>query len=99
MADPIEVARAAFEQWGKTIDFLRRRKVNYQLTFGGPAGQEVLRDLMKFCRAQETTFDPDPRVHAALEGRREVYLRIVQHLGLTSDELFELYSGRSIRPK
>ncbi len=56
--------------------------------------KEVLRDLGKFCRANVTTFNPDPRVHAALEGRREVWLRIVTHLKLSEDELFLLLGGK-----
>lgn len=81
------------EQVLKTFEFLRFRKRNYQLAFGQPAGQEVLIDLAKFCRADQSCFDPDPRVHAALEGRREVWLRIQQHLNLTPQQLTALYSG------
>lgn len=90
---PIEQLVAAARH---TLDFLRRRKQNYQLAFKSPAGQEVLIDLAKFCRANKTTFDPDPRVHAALEGRREVWLRITQHLGFSAEQLFELYSGNQV---
>jgi hypothetical protein len=82
----------------KTLNFLRRRKQNYQLAFMSPAGQEVLQDLIQFCRADRTCFDPDPRIHAALEGRREVWLRIQQHLGLTAEQLLVLYSGAKIQP-
>ena len=37
---------------------------------------EILSELAHFCRAFETCFHADPRIHAALEGRREVWLRI-----------------------
>lgn len=84
---------------GKTIDFLRNRRGAYQAAFTSPAGEMVLEDLAKFCRANETTFSADPRVSAMLEGRREVWLRIQQHLGLTSEQLFALYSGNAIQPK
>lgn len=76
-----------------TLNFLRRRKGSYQQALMSPAGQEVLIDLAKFCRANEPTFDPDPRIHALLEGRREVWLRIQQHLNLSSDQLYQLYNG------
>lgn len=76
---------------GKTIDFLRRRKRAYQLALASTAGNVVLADLAKFCRANETTWHSDPRIHAALEGRREVWLRIQQHLNLSSEQLFKLY--------
>jgi hypothetical protein len=79
---------------GKTLDFLRNRKRNYQLAFGQPAGQEVLIDLAKFCRANETCYHDDARLHAVLEGRREVWLRIQQHLNLSSEQLATLYGGK-----
>lgn len=82
-----------------TFDFLRRRKQSYQLALTGPAGQDVLRDLAKFCRANESAFDPDPRIHAALEGRREVWLRIQAHLNLTPAQLYELFAGRTFNPQ
>jgi hypothetical protein len=56
--------------------------------------KRVMKDLASFCRAGESSFHPDPRVHAVLEGRREVYLRIEQQLKLTPDELWRL-KGRS----
>jgi hypothetical protein len=54
----------------------------------------VLKDLARFCRAHESTFDADPRVQANLDGRREVWLRLAHHLQLTPEQLWELYSGR-----
>ena len=56
----------------------------------------VLRDLAKFCRAHESTFHKDERIHAALEGRREVWLIIEQYLKLNVDELFELHKIKNI---
>ena len=52
---------------------------------------DVLKDLAKFCRAHESTFHGDPRVHAVMEGRREVWLRIANHLNLDPDKLWALY--------
>lgn len=76
----------------RTLDFLRRRSTAYRLTFGNsPNSQWVLADLAVFCRATESTFSPDARLHAVLEGRREVWLRIQQHLNLTPAQLFALY--------
>jgi hypothetical protein len=74
--------------------FLFRRRYAYRATFNGPLAEEVLMDLAKFCRACESTFDADPRVHAALEGRREVWLRLVSHLNLSEDDLWKLMDGR-----
>lgn len=80
---------------GRAFDLLRKRRLAYQLTFkkDNYAGQEVLIDLAKFCRANVSTFHEDPRLHAVLEGRREVWLRISNHLNLTSEQLFALYNG------
>lgn len=71
---------------------LGRRASNYRHLFGkdNPAAYEVLVDLAAFCRANESTFHPDPRIHAMLEGRREVWLRIQSHLKLNDDELARL---------
>lgn len=64
----------------------------YQNVFDGKnqMAQSVLEDLAHFCRANETTFHADPRIHAALEGRREVYLRIMSHLNLDLETHFKL---------
>ena len=71
---------------------LMGRRHQYQLTFRSPPGQIVLADMARFCRANDSTFHPDARVQAMLEGRREVWLRIQDHLHLPPDELFTLYS-------
>lgn len=70
--------------------FFRQRA--YQTTFDRTSEMDkvVLKDLANFCRADESTFDPDPRIHAVKEGRREVYLRIMSHLNLSSEQLWEL---------
>lgn len=66
----------------------------FRLAFGSPAGQAVLADLAPFCRAAETCFHPDPRVHAVAEGRREVWLRIQQFLHLTEEDISQLAMRR-----
>ncbi len=58
--------------------------------------QTVLKDLAKFCRAHETTFNNDPRAHATLEGRREVWLRIQEYLQLDVDEIYELHKVKEM---
>jgi hypothetical protein len=80
------------EIFDKVKDLLRSRKLAYSRTFGeGVDVQIVLQDLAKFCHADKTAFHPDPRVHAVLEGRREVWLRIQKYLNLTPDQLWEIY--------
>lgn len=74
---------------------LQGRKGAYCRVFNGEGdAKAVLKDLARFCRAHATTFHPDPRAHAVAEGRREVWLRIAQHLQLDEDQLWELYEGK-----
>jgi len=73
--------------------YIGRRQHAYRRTFDGPLAEEVLIDLARFCRAHETTFHPDARTSALLEGRREVLLRIMDHCKLSPDDLFDLSTG------
>lgn len=77
----------------KAKDLLGQRQRAYFNVFNPEQqfSEIVLRDLAKFCRANETCFHTDQRLHAVLEGRREVWLRIQQHLKLSPDQLAELY--------
>lgn len=80
----------------ETLQFLSTRKRCYQLTFqkDQPANMSVLEDLARFCRANETCVVPNDRDRSlVLEGRREVWLRIQQHLQLSPEILFALYTG------
>jgi hypothetical protein len=52
--------------------------------------KRVLFDLRAFCRADQSTFDADARVHALREGRREVLLRIQAYLNLSDVDLMKL---------
>jgi len=72
--------------------YLQRRQRAYQTTFSGPVPEIVLADLFKFCRVFSSTFHPDPRVAANLDGRREVALRIQKHLHLSDEQLWDLVS-------
>ena len=75
-------------------EFLSRRRTTYVKVFLSSAfGDEVLTDLAKFCRANESTFHPDARAHAVAEGRREVWLRIARHLNLSDEQLWALYGA------
>jgi hypothetical protein len=76
----------------RVLEFIGKRRRAYCSVFLNPNGEEVLKDLAKFCRANETTFHTDPRLHSALEGRREVWLRIQRHLQLTDEQLMALHA-------
>ena len=71
---------------------LHNKQRDYNDTFNSESrsAQAVLKDLAEFCRAHTSTFHPDPRVHAALEGRREVWLRIQKYLNLSPEQLWEV---------
>jgi len=77
---------------------LAARALSYQRVFLGKGvdTDRVLVDLARFCRASQSTFHPDARLAAQLDGRREVYLRICQHLKLTEDQLWSLYGNHSL---
>ncbi len=86
---------------GETVEatkgWLRNRRAAYRRTFDvdNQDVQAILKDLAKFCRGYESTFDPDPRIHALLEGRKEVWTRIQQHLQLSDEDLWKLYTRKA----
>lgn len=88
------------EFWQRTVEFVSRRKRAYQVTLGQPAGRPVLVDLAVFCRANDNTvaLNPDGTVNTELTftliGRREVWLRIQQHLNIPAEELTAIYAGQ-----
>lgn len=71
------------------MTMIRRRA--YRAIFNGVEGQKVLADLRRFCRATMPTADVN-NVHTTylLEGRREVWGRIMAHLNLTDDAVSNL---------
>lgn len=73
--------------------FVAQRKAAYVRVFNIHAkdGEAVLADLAEFCRAHSSTYDQEARLSDRLDGRREVWLRIQQHLQLTNDQLWKLY--------
>lgn len=84
-----KAARARLAQAYRNVFGVDRRTEDQQV---------VLEDLAMFCRANESEFDPDVRVHALKSGRREIWLRIQQHLHLNDAALFDLYTGVAVRP-
>lgn len=91
-----EVVEFLNRRIAKARDFLRSRAQSYRLTFdkGNAANVAVLVDLAKFCRAHVSTANQDPIVMALLEGRRDVWLRVQQHLKLDDDTLWMIYGGK-----
>lgn len=79
-------------EFSDTRDFVTARKQGYVKSFAGDANELVREDLARFCRANESTFHIDPRNEGILQGRREVWLRIQQHLDLSPDELLKVFN-------
>jgi hypothetical protein len=76
---------------------MRRLRGAYREVFGPdaqgrftPAQELVLADLKRFCHAETPCFDPDARIHAFREGRREVWLRKQTFLNLTDRQLADI---------
>lgn len=81
------------EKYRQAKEFLIGRRQAYNLVFD-PKNQfanVVLKDLARFCRANDSTYKADPREHAVLEGRREVWLRISRHLHMDAKDFLKLY--------
>jgi hypothetical protein len=77
----------------KAKEVLADRQRAYMLVFGTEAGKAVLADLAVFCRANETCVVPGDRDRTyVLEGRREVFLRIRDHLDSTVEQLLEKFT-------
>jgi hypothetical protein len=84
----------------KARGFLKLRQLAYlrALDPKTESGRLVLEDLAKFCRANSTTFLEDPRLSDVLVGRREVWLRIQEHLRLSEDQLWAIYGNKQLPP-
>lgn len=64
---------------------------------GKPIGDDlaiVHADMKMFCRGGTTPWDADPRIHALITGRYEVWLRIQQHVTMSEAELVEAYTQK-----
>lgn len=85
------------------FDRIIRRRQAYRAVFLNPArgelnnmGEVVLRDLAKFCRGNRhcivygSNGQIDPIASAVVQGRREVWLRITEHLYLSDEVIANL---------
>lgn len=68
----------------------------YRNTFNNPEGKKVLADLRRFCRATLPSADVNNvQTTYLLEGRREVWLRILGHLHMTDEDIMNLVESDS----
>ena len=71
------------------LTLIRRRA--YRAAFNNPEGRKVLADLRRFCRASVPTADVNNvQTTYLLEGRREVWCRLMAHLHLTDEDVVKL---------
>ena len=75
--------------------YLANRAAAYRRVFNRESFDTdvVLADLARFCRATASTAHTDPYMAARLDGRREVWLRIAEHLNMSTEDLYRRYSG------
>jgi hypothetical protein len=69
------------------LDYFRDKGRAYKLI-----PEAVLEDLALFCRANETCFHEDARMHAVAEGRRDVWLRIQRFRNMTPSQLMDYFT-------
>lgn len=84
------------ETEAQTLQYLRVRQEAYRRMFSGEAqdgdAEIVMRDIKAFCRGDTSTYHDSERVHVLLTGRQEVYMRIMDHMRLTYDDLVTKYT-------
>ena len=88
-----EGPRGCMSDAERALAYVLERKRAYQQACGSETTALFMADLASFCRADRTCFNADARLHALAEGRREVWLRIQEHLTLTPEHLVERYGG------
>lgn len=95
----LDRARAAALDLFRSMIFRRARSYRAVFMPEGAIGRDheiVLADLRTFCRAATTTYTGDRDQALILEGRRQAWLRISQHLNLdeaTVQKLVEIDDG------
>lgn len=74
--------------------FIKNKELDYRKLFNGDdekktiAAQSVIADLRTFCHATKSTFSTDALTMAKLEGRREVFNRIMSFLKVDIEEVY-----------
>lgn len=62
----------------------------YEIVFRSPQGKVVLRDLMKRCRFWRTSYEPNSDQTAFNEGKRTIFLRIINMANVEVAKLKEV---------
>lgn len=93
-------ATAAEDVYMDVRKMAERRMHAYMRVFkaGAPSKEDreiVMADMLHFTRGESTPWDADPRFHAVLTGRHEVWTRIKDHTRLTLDEFILKYHSKA----
>lgn len=89
---------------GRLFDAIKGQKQDYQLACNQPAMQRMLIDLAWYCKANDTCVVEDKNgkvdVEATLimEGRRQVWTRMMNHCNLSTQQLYALATGKQFNP-
>tara|TARA_R110000822_G_scaffold196508_1_gene334496 strand:- start:889 stop:1158 length:270 start_codon:yes stop_codon:yes gene_type:complete len=70
--------------------FNRNLQGAYRQALDSKDGKEVIADLKKFCRVQESCLSDDPIALARIEGRREVMFHIMHKLKIDYEALYDI---------
>lgn len=93
--EELEMKKPNHKEQLRALLFNRQRA--YCSAFDSETGKQVLEDLASFCRAEESCFHADARLHAVMEGRREVWIRIQKHLKMDSESLWKYFAEGKVR--
>jgi hypothetical protein len=87
---------AALTRWGRKY-FLSERRAAYRNFREAPHARVIIADLMEFTYALEAApLEGNEFMQGRMAGRRDVFLRIMQHCHLNEKELYNIYTGRPI---
>ena len=68
---------------------LKKRQKIYKDVFGTEKGKKVLKDLYKTCKVNRTDVTENARKDAFNQGRKSVYLTIINILGQDLDKIMQ----------
>lgn len=66
----------------------------YKEVFASESGKIILEDLMKTFSVLDSTFDPDPYIHAYNEGARGVVMRILKTINTDPEAMRKAMKGK-----
>ena len=71
------------------LKILKGKERAYRLSLGNEAGKDVIADLRSFCNGTRSNFSPDALEMARMEGRREVFMRIMNFMKVDYEQYYD----------